>query len=76
MSASHGARARRSGAAAARARQVAYFNRALAQVTESWSCPELYHHRDGALVPGPHTPLLWTQANLRLALAALRDTAG
>ena len=31
--------------------------------------------RAGALVPNPHTPLLWTQANLRLALAALRETA-
>ena len=75
VSALHGARAIRSGAAADRARQVAYFNRALAQVTEDWACPELYYQRDGALVPNPHTPLLWTQANLRLALAALRETA-
>ena len=76
VSALHGARAIRSGAAADRARQVAYFNRALAQVTEDWACPELYYRRAGALVPNPHTPLLWTQANLRLALAALRETAG
>ena len=75
VSALHGARAIRSGAAADRARQVLYFNRALAQVTEDWACPELYYQRDGALVPNPHTPLLWTQANLRLALAALRETA-
>ncbi len=75
VSALHGARAIRGGAAADRARQVAYFNRALAQVTEDWACPELYYQRAGALVPNPHTPLLWTQANLRLALAALRQTA-
>jgi hypothetical protein len=48
----------------------------LAQVTEEWACPELYYQRAGALVPNPHRPLLWTQANLRLALAALRETAG
>lgn len=75
LSALHGARAMRSGASADRGRQAAYFNRALAQVTEDWACPELYYQRDGALVPNPHTPLLWTQANLRLALAALRETA-
>ena len=75
VSALHGARAIHSGAAADRARQVAYFNRALAQVTEDWTCPELYYQRAGALVANPHTPLLWTQANLRLALAALRGTA-
>jgi phosphorylase kinase alpha/beta subunit len=75
VSALHGARAMRSGAAMDRARQVAYFNRALAQVTDDWACPELYCQRDGALVPNPHTPLLWTQANLRLSLAALRATA-
>ena len=76
VSALHGARAIRSGAAADRIRQVAYFNRTLAQVTETWTCPELYYQRDGTLVPNPHTPLLWTQSNLRLALAALRETAG
>jgi hypothetical protein len=75
VSALHGARAMRSGAAIDRARQVAYFNRALAQVTDDWACPELYSRRDGAIAPNPHTPLLWTQANLRLALAALRATA-
>ena len=34
------------------------------------------HPISGPVFSGPHTPLLWTQANLRLALAALRETAG
>ena len=75
LSALYGERRNVGGGDADRARQVAYFNRALAQVTEDWTCPELYYERDGVLVPNPHTPLLWTQANLRLALTVLRETA-
>ena len=71
----HGARAIRSGRGGGSRPPGRVFNRALAQVTEDWACPELYYQRAGALVPNPHTPLLWTQANLRLALAALRETA-
>lgn len=55
--------------------QTLHFNRALAQVTESWRCPELYYLRCGEYVPNPHVPLQWTQANLVLALAAMRATA-
>jgi hypothetical protein len=76
LSALYGERVKAGGGDADRVRQVAYFNRALAQVTDDWACPELYYERDGVLVPNPHTPLLWTQANLRLALAILRETAG
>jgi phosphorylase kinase alpha/beta subunit len=76
LSALYGERRKAGGTDADRARQVAHFNRALAQVTGDWACPELYYERDGVLVPNPHTPLLWTQANLRLALTVLRETAG
>jgi GH15 family glucan-1,4-alpha-glucosidase len=55
--------------------QAFYFNRALAHVTADWKCPELYYRRRGRWVPNPHTPLQWTQANLLLALCALRATA-
>jgi hypothetical protein len=75
LSALHGERYLAHGARADREAQVFHFNRALAQVTPTWQCPELYFERDGALVANPHTPLLWTQSNLVLALAALRATA-
>ena len=74
LSALFGERFKAGGNADDRARQVLYFNRALAHLTETWACPELFYERDGRLVPNPHTPLLWTQANMRLALAALRET--
>lgn len=54
--------------------QTAYFNRTLAQITASWRCPELYYLRRGKYVPNPHAPLQWTQANLVLALEAMRAT--
>ena len=56
--------------------QTFYFNRALAQITASWRCPELYYLRHGQYVPNPHVPLQWTQANLVLALEAMRTTVG
>jgi hypothetical protein len=34
----------------------------------------LYFRKGGAFVANPRTPLLWTQANLQLALALLRVT--
>jgi GH15 family glucan-1,4-alpha-glucosidase len=54
--------------------QTLHFNRALAQITESWHCPELYYLRHGEYVPNPHVPLQWTQANLVLALESMRRT--
>jgi phosphorylase kinase alpha/beta subunit len=54
--------------------QSHYLNRALGQLTEdkgggrSWQCPEAYFLEKGVYVPNDHTPLQWTQANLRLAL--------
>jgi phosphorylase kinase alpha/beta subunit len=75
LSALYGERARRTGAAADRARQVRHFNRALAHVTEDWVCPDLYYERDGVPVPLAQPRRLWTRAALRLALSALRETA-
>jgi phosphorylase kinase alpha/beta subunit len=74
LSAFYGQRFLDSGAKADRERQVRYFNRALGQVSADWQCPELYYLRGGTFVANPHTPLLWTQANLQLALALLRAT--
>lgn len=56
-------------------RQAYHFMRALSQITPSWQCPELYYWRRGELVPNPHAPLQWTQANLVIALEAMRATA-
>lgn len=58
-----------------RERQRWHFERALSQVTAEWRCPELYYLKHGAYIANPHTPLLWTQANLKMALAAMRSTA-
>jgi GH15 family glucan-1,4-alpha-glucosidase len=55
-------------------RQVHHFNRALAQVTPSWQCPELYYRNGAEYVPGPQLPLQWTQANLLIALRAMEAT--
>jgi phosphorylase kinase alpha/beta subunit len=54
--------------------QVLHFDRSLAQVTSDWRCPELYYMKRGVYVPGPHAPLLWTQANVTIALCAMRAT--
>ena len=54
-----------------------YFNRSLAQLTTPTEgggellCPELYYLRQGRFVPNDVTPLLWTQANLRVALETM-----
>lgn len=53
-------------------RQTHHFERALAQITPTWQCPELYYMKHGEYIPNPHTPLLWTQANLMTALHAMR----
>jgi len=60
-------------------RQVHHFNRALAQITELWQCPELYYLQSvegGAreFHPNTHVPLLWTQAHLMIALETMRWT--
>ena len=54
--------------------QSKYLNRSLGQLTGAESiygefkCPELYYIENGKRVPDDATPLLWTQANLWMAL--------
>jgi phosphorylase kinase alpha/beta subunit len=74
LSAYYGARYRQSGHVADLEQQSRHLTRALGQLTPSWACPELYYLRHGAYVPNPHTPLLWTQANLAVALHSMRDS--
>jgi hypothetical protein len=70
----HGSNYRRSGDAAALALQHHHLNRSLRQLTGTGTpfaplrCPESWHCENGRYVPNDITPLLWTQANLRLAL--------
>eukprot|EP00931_Biecheleriopsis_adriatica_P048528 TRINITY_DN28036_c0_g1_i1.p1 TRINITY_DN28036_c0_g1~~TRINITY_DN28036_c0_g1_i1.p1 ORF type:complete len:451 (-),score=74.80 TRINITY_DN28036_c0_g1_i1:66-1418(-) len=39
-----------------------------------WKCPESYYCQKGEWVPNDVTPLLWTQANLMLALKAMDES--
>ena len=55
--------------------QLLHFNRALAQLTPSLQCPELYFLKGDIWVPNEHTPLAWTQANLAVALQTLKESA-
>ncbi|WP_035800211.1 glycoside hydrolase family 15 protein [Crocosphaera chwakensis] len=60
--------------------QTYYLNRSLGQITSSdspfgaFKCPELYYLKKEAYVPGDATPLLWTQANLRMALEMMKHS--
>lgn len=62
--------------------QTVYLNRSLRQLTDvdsrfgGYRCPESYYCEKGAYVPNDITPLLWTQANLRLALHWAELAAG
>jgi len=70
----HGLRYRRTGDPAALQLQHHHLNRSLSQLTGAETpfpplrCPESYYCENGRHVPNDITPLLWTQANLRLAL--------
>jgi hypothetical protein len=55
--------------------QLAHLNRSIAQLDEQGRCPELYFLKQGRYVPNEHTPLLWTQANLSMALHYAERTA-
>jgi phosphorylase kinase alpha/beta subunit len=62
--------------------QTLHLNRALGQITgenpddevPALRCPEAYYLRHGQYVPNDHVPLLWTQANLRVALKVMEHT--
>ena len=70
----HGQRYQKTGDAGQLALQSTFLNRSLRQLTgEGGSfpplrCPESYDRENGVWGPNDITPLLWTQANLRLAL--------
>jgi phosphorylase kinase alpha/beta subunit len=60
--------------------QTEHFNRALNQITADLRCPELWHWETGpdgsaVLETSEATPLLWTQANLWLALSQMESSA-
>jgi len=55
-------------------RQVRYLNRSLGQLTAEGKCPELYYLKGTEWIPNDHTPLAWTQANLRVALHDLKTS--
>lgn len=59
--------------------QIHYLNRSLGQITGHnsefgpYQCPELYYLQDDQYVPSDATPLLWTQANLVIALKLMEQ---
>lgn len=61
--------------------QTRYFHRALGHLTADDSpfgglrCPESYYLEQGRYVPVDQTPLLWTQANLLIALRMMQRSA-
>lgn len=60
--------------------QIFYLNRSLGQLTGEqceagmFKCPELYYIEDYKYIPNDVTPLLWTQANLRIALKKMEES--
>ena len=62
-------------------RQIYFLNRSLSQLTDEdspfgpYKCPECYYKEKGRYVPNDHTPLLWTQANLWVALHHMETSA-
>jgi Glycosyl hydrolases family 15 len=62
--------------------QTHYLNRALGQLTgkspgrAEWCAPEAYYLSRGIYVANDHTPLHWAQANLWLAMRAMRVSTG
>ena len=60
--------------------QILYLNRSLGQLTGEdcpfgeFKHPELYYIQDGRYTPNEATPLLWAQANLRVALAMMEKS--
>lgn len=77
----HGQRFAQSGDPEQLLQQVFHFNRSLGQIsapgleTPAWRCPESYYRVHGNYVPNDITPLLWTQANLAMALQFMEQSA-
>lgn len=74
----HGLKYQQSGDRHDLERQIEHVHRSLGQLTGPYTsfggflCPESYYSENGVYGPNDVTPLLWTQANLRLALEFLR----
>ena len=70
----HGLRYQQTGDVGQLELQLDHLNRSLRQLTSddgpfpALRCPESYYRENGTWGPNDITPLLWTQANLRLAL--------
>ena len=79
LSIHYGLRHQRTGEAEDRRRQLHHLNRSLGQLTRAdsrfgaYRCPESYFRERGRYVPNDICPLLWTQANLKLALWLASD---
>jgi hypothetical protein len=56
-------------------KQIAYFNLGLGQITGALECPEAYFLERGQYAPNDNVPLLWTEANLWLALSVMKRAA-
>lgn len=58
--------------------QIEHFNRSVSQLAEGnaglLQAPEAYYVKKGRYVPNDHTPLLWTQANLWLAVNQMQQS--
>lgn len=82
MSAAYGRRYQRTGRKEDLRRQTYYFNRAVGQLTgkakgmQAFRCPEAYYLQRGRYVPNDQTPLLWTQANLLVAIQLMEKSLG
>ena len=77
----HGLRYRRTRDGDALRLQTGHLNRSLRPLTGTDTrfpplrCPESYYRENGRYVPNDANPLLWTQANLRLALHQMEESA-
>jgi len=75
----YGLRFRRTHDALEFLKQTEYLNRSLGQITGAsgrygeFQCPELYYFEKGRLQTSRSTPLLWTQANLSIALKIMEE---
>ena len=45
----------------------------LVSMVPAFRCPELYYLENGHYIPNDHVPLLWTQANLMLAMKLVQE---